>query len=1081
MSRLQICFGLLAALIATQAAQATRLAGRYALILQDEPAARVVSGARRNTPAVAAARRSIQAKQRTLRDQLRARGVQVTASIDTVLNAVFVAGKPGDESELRTFPGVKRVVYLPAKRLSLNTAAHLVNAPNAWQALGGTGHAGDNIKIAVIDSGIDIGHEAFRDPALSLPAGFPKEGSDGRFTNNKVIVARSYVRILSEGFPSVQDATDSRPDDFSPRDRIGHGTAVAMAAAGNTAQGPLASITGMAPHAYLGNYKVFGSPQLNDFSTDDAIISALNDAFNDGMDIAVMSLGGPALSGPLDGSCGGPCDPLVAAIENVVAQGMTVVVAAGNAGFDGYNADVGYNTITSPGYAPSAITVGATTNSHSFFTSVHIEGAGVPANLASVPATQGDGPQLAAVFKASLTDGEKIGQPYGCSPYPAGAFLGAIVLIKRGNCSFVSKVLAAQEAGAVGVVITDTASNIQDLQMSGLANTSIPAFAISYDDGQSIRSYLSSSSSGVTAGLDPKLTEHSDSTANQVAYFSSRGPVAGTGELKPDIAAPGVNLYMAGETYDPNGDLYSATGYTVAEGTSFSTPIVAGLAALVQQKHPEYTASQVKSALVNTASREVKDSETGKSPASVLDIGGGRADGRAAIDAAVTVEPASVSFGILGAGFQSTSRSLTLVNHSESALTLALGVSRTNTDPATQVTTDLSTLVIAGGQSAVVKITLAGSKPAPGIYEGAVLIAGTAVSLHVPFLYIVGDGVPADLIPLAGDGQVGTVGQGIPDGYAVFKLVDQFGVAISGHQVTWLALNGGSITNAWQATDENGIAAAQITLPGKPGGPFVFRATVPGFTHYNFEAGARLQPAIYDSGVVNGASFAPGPIAPGSIVSIFGIGLGDTGSFTAAWTPLPIALNYVSISFDVPSAGISVPGALYYVSPRQINVQVPWELAGQQNVQIKVNNDFSSGKLYTAELAEYSPACFVSGSTSGGNFVAARDVNNGLITAANPAVPGQYVQLYCTGLGPVTNAPGSAEIASAAPLSETTTQPTVTIGGMAATVQFSGLAPETVGLYQVNVLVPEGLGSGSQPLQLAIGGVAAPTLILPVR
>ena len=150
-------------------------------------------------------------------------------------------------------------------------------------------------------------------------------GADCAFTNRKIIAARSYVRQLA--FEAPQDPVHSRPDDYSPRDRLGHGTAVAMVAAGQTSTGPSATITGMAPKAWLGNYKVFGSPGVNDFASDDAVIMALEDALKDGMDIASISLGAPALAGPLDGN-----DPETMAIENAVRLGMTVVVAAGNDG-----------------------------------------------------------------------------------------------------------------------------------------------------------------------------------------------------------------------------------------------------------------------------------------------------------------------------------------------------------------------------------------------------------------------------------------------------------------------------------------------------------------------------------------------------------------------------------------------------------------------------------------------------------------------------------------------------------------------------------------------------------------------------
>jgi len=110
----------------------------------------------------------------------------------------------------------------------------------------------------------------FRDDSLVAPDGFPKGRSeDLPYTNSKVIVARSYVAQLSA------------PDDLSPTDHIGHGTAAAMIAAGVRNTGPAGTIVGVAPKAYLGNYKVFGSPGVNDFTTGQVLINALQDALND--------------------------------------------------------------------------------------------------------------------------------------------------------------------------------------------------------------------------------------------------------------------------------------------------------------------------------------------------------------------------------------------------------------------------------------------------------------------------------------------------------------------------------------------------------------------------------------------------------------------------------------------------------------------------------------------------------------------------------------------------------------------------------------------------------------------------------
>src|SRR5207249_6590483 len=124
---------------------------------------------------------------------------------------------------------------------------------------------------------------------------------------------------------------------YSPRDRVGHGTAIAMIAAGAQNTSPLGQIQGVAPKAFLGNYKIFGSPGVIDFPLYADFAKAIEDAFADGMDIVTLSLGEghAAYYGPLDTDpqgCGGACDIFAQKVENAVSNGMVVVASAGNDG-----------------------------------------------------------------------------------------------------------------------------------------------------------------------------------------------------------------------------------------------------------------------------------------------------------------------------------------------------------------------------------------------------------------------------------------------------------------------------------------------------------------------------------------------------------------------------------------------------------------------------------------------------------------------------------------------------------------------------------------------------------------------------
>ena len=1055
---------------------------RYALILTDPSLMEV----RKNAKAAVAEnpRQKIEAAQASLRSELARQNFTVTGSVQTVLNAVFVLATPDQAAQLRNMPGVAGVRPLRRFHKSLDAAVPLLNGPGAWSQVGGEVRAGRGIKIAVIDTGIDQTHPAFQDKQLAIPVGFPKcnASSDcSGFTNNKVIVARSYVAQLAAG-TGLNPAATSRPDDYSARDLDGHGTAVAMCAAGETNSGPAATITGMAPKAYLGSYKVFGSPEINNFSSGDVIIQAVEDALNDGMDIAVLSLGSPAFSGPLDqgSACGQtgttPCDPEAAAVENAVQSGMLVVVAAGNAGEDGQNAPT-LNTVSSPADAPSAIAAAGSTNSHTWVSGVQITGTGVPSVLQLIQGQFGDGPLPSGPLTAPLKDvGPISGDPLGCNAIPAGSLDGSIALIERGTCTFVNKVTNAQNAGAVGVIFWDPNTDTSDVP-SGLSGTTIPSILIGVTGGTALKSFIAAHPN-YPVTLDPNLVAVAQ-TPNVIAAFSSRGPSI-NGALKPDVTAVGTDLYMAAERVDTNGDLYSPNGYTVADGTSFATPLLAGGAALVKQKNPGFTALQLKSAVVNTAAQNLTDESGG---ASVISAGAGLLNAQAAVSTTLTVAPATISFGFLDqvGSFPPPSQQLEITNSGSSTVNLTLNVSPGLQDSNSHVTLSTGSVSISAGQKTAVTVAIGGSTPATaGDFYGSIVITGGAETLHVPYLYVAGDATPANITPLLSVGFDCTVGQGVPDGGIAFQLIDDFGEPIPNQAIQWsVTQGGGAIVQGANNTDSqtespNGIGFATVTCGNTPG-PQEFTATAGGM-QVVFDGTARLNPTIFPGGAVNAASFEVGNgVAPGSYISLFGSGLSDDTNVEN--TPaLPLGIDNVSVSFDVPSAGLSLPGRMYYVSPSQLNVQVPWELQGQTSALIKVTVEDSQGPLYTLPLAPYSPAFFVSGA-----FLASRDASGNVITPANPAKPGQTIELYANGLGPIDTALATGQPAPMSPLIHTTVTPTVTIGGQPAQVQFSGLAPLFSALYQVNVTVPSTLSPGVQPVILTINGVVSPAANLPVR
>jgi uncharacterized protein (TIGR03437 family) len=1116
---------------------------RYTLLLEDAPvSSRFVSReAMRSSPAIAY-RQQIEAKQRTVLAELASRNIRVTGSDVTLVNAIFVIAPASRLEELKSIPGVAAVRPMRRFHASLNRATQLMNAPAAWNALGGVANAGKGIKIGLLDSGIDQTHPAFQDSTLTMPAGFPlcSGSADAcNYTNSKVIVARSYVRQLA-GFSSkdpvnLPDDTSvapspaySTPDDYSPRDHLGHGTATASCAAANTNTGTV-TFTGMAPKAWLGNYKLAGSPGVNDSPTDDVMIQAVRDALQDGMDIVSLSWGAQALTGALDTGavCGNPagvpCDPVAWAYEAAAKSGLVIAVAVGNFGDDAYNYYGGYypyyNSISSPATAPSVIGVGASTNSHLLTPSVSVNAANAPANLKGIAAQISDAyfyPSAFGANQAPLIDVTKLGNNgLACTALPANSLNGAYALIERGTCSFSVKVSYAQLAGAVGVILYMADS-------SAFPNYTVgqflgPVVMISNSAGVALKSYIDANPGQVvtidTAGTETDLATYVAQmglppvTANQLASYSSFGPTP-DGAIKPDLLAVGgfdgslaysYGLYVAAQNYDPNGDLYSTDRYAAADGTSFATPIVAGAAALVKQAHPSYTPGQIKSALANYAAQDTTTDDFGD-PMNVLGLGAGRLDAGAATNAAVTAEPATVSFGFVKSGVLPITRPITITNKGTASVTLAAAVAQAS--PATSAATvavDRESLTLEPAASATLNVSLSGTVPGAGAYSGAVTLTGSGVSMRLPYLFLVGSGVTANVVPIAGSLQ-GTPGE--DSGAIGVQLTDANGVPVTGAAVTFSVSPAGGVTfqsvpgepacspnNSTSSTacttDNYGIAYVDVILGPNAGVPTVTGQAAG--VAIAFDAYILAQPSINTGAVVNAASYQR-TVAPGSYVSIFGSNmveadlLSNANGDGASWLPLPMAIDGVNVSFDVPSAGISVPGNLIFVSPGQINVQVPWELQGQSSAQVKVTMDEMYGypvfgNVVTVPLTACAPAFYV-----GGGTIAAEDAITGAqILASNPAQPGEILSLYANGLGPVTNQPASGAPAPGGPnLASTTTPLVVTIGGQQVTPSFSGLAPGYPGLYQLNVTVPAGL-TGNQNVAVSIGGQTSPAVVLPVK
>jgi len=215
-------------------------------------------------------------------------------------------------------------------------------------------------------------------------------------------------------------------------------------------------------------------------------------------------------------------------------------------------------------------------------------------------------------------------------------------------------------------------------------------------------------------------------------------------------------------------------------------------------------------------------------------------------------------------------------------------------------------------------------------------------------------------------------------------------------------------------------------------------------------------------------------LSPGSIFSIFGSNLALAVS-VAGSIPLPTSMNGASVIV----AGVSLP--LFYVSPTQINVILPYNLSVNTTQQLIVQRSQSLSTPLSILIAAANPGIFtVSQSGSGQGVITHAD--SSLVSSSSPAIVGETVVIYCAGLGATLPAATAGSAASSSPLSYTMNAVSVTIGGIPATVPFAGLTPGFTGLYQVNVQVPNGVSaSNSVAVVLTVAGQTSPAVTMAVQ
>jgi uncharacterized protein (TIGR03437 family) len=223
-------------------------------------------------------------------------------------------------------------------------------------------------------------------------------------------------------------------------------------------------------------------------------------------------------------------------------------------------------------------------------------------------------------------------------------------------------------------------------------------------------------------------------------------------------------------------------------------------------------------------------------------------------------------------------------------------------------------------------------------------------------------------------------------------------------------------------------------------------------------------------GVANSASSAPftAGISDGELITLYGSGLA-TGTVVASKVPFPTSLGGVQVTIN----GTFAP--IYYVSATQISVIVPYELANAPVAAIQVINNGATSNTVTVFVDYTSAGIFTQTANGLGYASAVHNSTGALVTPSNPAQPGEFLQVFLTGLGDVapTVVDGSAgpvnPLSYSVYYSSTAAQSEIfaSIGGVQAPIVYAGLAPTLAGLYQVNIQVPTGVSAGDHILAIS--------------
>lgn len=654
----------------------------------------------------------------------RAATPQRIATLSNLVSGTLVTGDAAQVRELAGSDEVVAVYRVTSKSADNASSDAFTRALQVWQD---TGETGEDVRIGVIDTGLDYTHADFGGPgtAEAYSAAYGEDGTgpvpDGLFDPAKYLGGYDFAGPLYDADPASElpGATTTPTPDANPIDSLytsdnsGHGTHVAGTATGygvqpdgTTFRGDYAGLTdlsdwqvgpGSAPGAGLYALKVFGdiggSTDLTGLALDWAADPDGDGDFSDHLDVVNLSLGASAT--PSD-------DPDNLLIDRLADLGTLAVLSAGN------SADI-TDVGGSPGSAASGLTVANSVGSPQTYDGVEVTEAPDPALVRTWSAQNSisyAGTEDVTAPVVYLGDGVD-----GCTPLDAYAAqaAGSIVYLWWDDddatraCGSGARWNAAEAVGAVGVLI-GTESTVFSAGIAG--NATIPGAQLTASSTDALLPAIQAG--GVVAHLGPSLAASvvSDEIGDALNPGSSRGAHGSLGIIKPDVAAPGTLIFSAA----------SGTGNAAQSlsGTSMAAPHVAGIAALVRATQPGWTPAQVKAAVMNTATHDVWTGagQTGTAYGPQR-VGSGRVDARAAVGDTVLAygsedpDQVSVTFGVVDVGAQPVTlrKTVTVQNTGTSAVTYGTAFEAATTTGGATITTSPASVTVPAGQQRLVTLT----------------------------------------------------------------------------------------------------------------------------------------------------------------------------------------------------------------------------------------------------------------------------------------------------------------------------------------------------------------------------------------